>query len=126
MAEQLDAIFGALSAPTRRAILSSLATGEAPVSEIAGRFEISAPAISRHLKILEEAGLIERRVEAQKRIISIKPEALRLASRWVDEHRRFWEASLDRLETLLATEADEATAKTGKERADEQPGKPRR
>ena len=119
MAEQLDAIFSALSAPTRRAILSSLAAGEAPVSEIAGRFEISAPAISRHLRILEEAGLIERRVEAQKRIISINPEALRLASRWVDEHRRFWEASIDRLEILLATEADQETAKTGKERPDE-------
>lgn len=126
MTEQLDAIFSALAAPTRRAILSRLAAGEAPVSEIAGRFDISAPAVSRHLKVLEEAGLIERRVEAQKRIISLNPEALKLASRWVDEHRAFWEASLDRLETLLATDIDDERPETGKERPDEQPGKSRR
>ena len=126
MAEQLDGIFSALAAPTRRAILSRLAAGEAPVSEIAGQFAISAPAISRHLKILEEAGLIERRVEAQRRIISINPEALRLASRWVEEHRRHWEASLDRLEALLAKQAEEERSKPQKERSDEQSGKPRR
>ena len=126
MVEQLDAIFSALSAPTRRAIVSQLAAGEAPVSEIAGRFAISPPAISRHLKVLEEAGLIERRVEAQRRIISLNPEALKLASGWVDEHRRFWEASLDRLEALFATDADQDRNRGRKERPDEQPGPKRR
>ena len=126
MTEQLDAIFSALSAPTRRAIVARLATGEAPVADIAAQFEISPPAVSRHLKILEDAGLIARRVEAQRRIISLNPEALRLASRWVDEHRRFWEASLERLENLLANDADKDPAKSGKDTSDEQPGKPRR
>ena len=129
MSQQLDAIFSALSAPTRRAIVSRLAAGEAQVGDIAAQFDISAPAISRHLRVLEEAGLISRRVEAQRRILSLNPEALKLASGWVDEHRRFWEASLDRLEALLATEPDEKTTdstNTGKGKPDDDDGQRRR
>jgi len=101
----LDTIFSALSDPTRRAILARLAEGEAAVGDIAGRFEISAPAISRHLRVLEEAGLVSRRIEAQRRIIALDPEALRTASEWVDHYRRFWEESLDRLEAVLADDS---------------------
>ena len=126
MTEQLDAIFSALSAPTRRAIVTRLANGEAQVGEIAAQFDISAPAVSRHLRILEDAGLVSRRVEAQRRILSLNPEALKLASRWVDEHRRFWEASLDRLEALLANEPDDKPANTGKEDKDDRDGQRRR
>jgi len=106
MNQPLDTVFGALADPTRRRILARLAAGEAPVSEIAAPFRISAPAVSRHLKVLEQAGLIERRVDAQRRIISLNPDALRLASDWVDRYRRFWEDSLDSLEDLLASEPD--------------------
>jgi len=126
MPDPLDTVFNALSDPTRRAILSRLAAGEAQVGEIATRFPISAPAISRHLKVLEEAGLVTRRVEAQRRIIALNPEALRLASRWVDQYRRFWEASLDRLEALLANETESERPNTTKEQPDEQDGKPQR
>jgi len=126
MSDRLDAIFGALSDPTRRRILSRLAAGEAQVSEIAAPFRISAPAVSRHLKVLEEAGLVARRVEAQRRVISLNPEALRKASRWVDRYRSFWDASLDRLETLLANEPDRSRTKPKKEKPHEQTGKSRR
>ena len=102
MTGQLDAIFTALADPTRRAILARLAAGAAQVSDLAAPFPISAPAISRHLKVLEQADLIDRRVDAQRRIISLNPATLRLASRWVDQYRSFWEGSLDRLEELLA------------------------
>lgn len=124
--QQLDAVFSALADPTRRAIISRLADGEAPVSEIAEPFEISPPAISKHLKVLEQAGLVRRRVDAQRRLISLDPEALRLASGWVDQYRRFWEGSLDRLETLLAedTASEQSTAKKGK--ANERTDKSRR
>ena len=115
MAEQLDTIFSALSDPTRRAILARLADGESQVSEIARQFDISAPAISRHLRVLEDAGLVARRIDAQRRIISLDPEALRMASNWVDQYRRFWEGSLDRLEALLAKENDKDCSKSKKD-----------
>lgn len=124
--QQLDAVFSALADPTRRSIVSRLAEGEAPVAEIAEPFEISAPAISKHLKVLEQAGLVRRRVDAQRRLISLNPEALKLASGWVDQYRRFWESSLDRLETLLAEEPalEKPSAKKGK--TNERTGKSRR
>lgn len=126
MSEQLDTIFSALSDPTRREILSRLAGGEAQVGAIATQFRISPPAISRHLKVLEEAGLVVRRIEAQRRIISLNPDALRQASRWVDRYRRFWEGSLDRLETLLADEGDLGRSPPNKESSDDRSRKPRR
>lgn len=114
MTRQLDAVFSALADPTRRAIVARLASGEAQVGELAAPFQISAPAVSKHLKVLERAGLIARRVDAQRRVISLNPEALKLASRWVDQYRSFWEGSLERLETLLAEEADKDAKKSKK------------
>ena len=126
MTDQLNTIFGALSDPTRRMIVSRLAAGEAQVSEIAAPFKISGPAISRHLKVLEDAGLVARRVEAQRRVISLNPEALRQASRWVDQYRSFWDASLDRLENLLANEPDRTRSKSKKEKPHESSRKSRK
>lgn len=116
MTAPLDAIFSALADPTRRSILRRLAAGDAQVGEIAAPYRISAPAVSRHLRVLEDAGLIDRRIEAQRRIISLKPEALRTASGWVEDYRQFWEGALDRLESLLAEEPgpDRPTSKKDK------------
>jgi DNA-binding transcriptional ArsR family regulator len=117
MTEKLDTIFSALADGTRRSILAQLIAQEAPVKEIAERFSISAPAVSRHLKVLENAGLINRRVEAQSRIISLNPEALRQASEWVDQYRRFWTESLDKLEDLLVNDTpkpNRVTKKSGR------------
>ena len=125
MSDQLNLVFGALSDPTRRGILMRLAEGESQVSEIASGFEISPPAISRHLKVLEEAGLVTRRVEAQRRIICLDPEALRTASLWVDQYRHFWDGSLDRLEAMLAQDADDNRSNPKKDRSHEQTGKSR-
>src|ERR1700743_1600872 len=95
--KNLDSTFAALSDPTRRAILARLATGEATVGELAEPFEISLPAISRHLKVLESASLIENEREGKHRRCRLKPEALTAATEWLDFHRRFWSGSLDRL-----------------------------
>ena len=97
-ASQLDRTFAALADPTRRAILARLAEGDASVGELARPFDISAPAISRHLKVLEEAGLIARRKEAQWRRCRLQTRPLRAAADWVDHYRRFWEGQLDQLE----------------------------
>ena len=112
MTDRLDNIFSALADGTRRAILAQLMTGEAPVKDIADQFSISAPAVSRHLKVLETAGLVSRRVEAQSRIISLNPETLKLASDWVEQYRRFWTDSLDNLEALLVSEAPTSKGKS--------------
>ena len=97
----LDATFAALSDATRRAILVRLATGEATVGELAEPFQISLPAISRHLRVLEDAELIVREREGQHRRCRLKPEALASAGEWLDFHRRFWSGSLDRLNAHL-------------------------
>lgn len=99
--ESLDSVFGALSDPTRRAILTRLTRGEATVNELAAPFEISLPAISKHLKVLERAGLIERAREAQWRPCRLRAEPLRTAEEWIEQYRRFWDASFDRLEAYL-------------------------
>jgi DNA-binding transcriptional ArsR family regulator len=99
--DALSDTFFALADPTRRAILSRLSKGEAHVGELAKPFGISGPAISRHLRVLERAGLIERHVEAQRRVCRVRGPALRVAHGWLDEYRRFWEESLDRLAELL-------------------------
>ena len=102
MPEHLNHTFAALADPTRRAILARLASGEASVTELAKPFEISLPAISRHLKVLERAGLISRGREAQWRPRSLQAAPLKEAADWLEQYRRFWEESLDRLEEHLA------------------------
>jgi len=97
----LDAIFGALADPTRRAILSRLADGEACVNEIAAPFEMSQPAVSRHLKVLERAGLIERGVDEQRRPARLKAENMATAVDWLTEFKGYWETSFDQLDSIL-------------------------
>jgi DNA-binding transcriptional ArsR family regulator len=101
MQDQLSATFSALADPTRRAILARLALGETSVTELAEPFEMSMPAVSKHLKVLERAGLIARGREAQWRPCRLDAEPLREAARWIEEYRRFWEESLDRLDKYL-------------------------
>lgn len=97
----LDAVFAALADPTRRAILSRLAAGEAPVNEIAAPFQMSQPAVSRHLKVLERAGLIEREVDRQRRPARLKAAPMAAAVSWLEEFRTFWSSSFDQLDALL-------------------------
>ncbi len=100
--QRLDATFVALADPTRRAILARLATGEASVMELAEPFAISQPAVSKHLKMLERAGLISRGRDAQRRPCKIEGEAFAEASDWLERFRDIWEANFDRLDSLLA------------------------
>lgn len=97
----LDAVFAALADPTRRAILSRLAAGEASVNEIAAPFEMSQPAVSKHLKVLERAGLIERDVDKQRRPARLKAAPMAAAVSWLEEFKQFWSASFDQLDGLL-------------------------
>jgi DNA-binding transcriptional ArsR family regulator len=97
----LDNIFGALADPTRRAILVRLAQGEATVGELAEPFDISLPAISRHLKVLEDASLISNERHGKHRRCRLKPEVLTAAADWLDFHRRFWTGSFARLDAHL-------------------------
>ena len=100
-ADHLSATFAALADPTRRAILARLADGEKSVTDLAGPFAMSLPAVSKHLKVLEKAHLIERSREAQWRPCKLAPEPLRDVSTWLDQYRRFWEESFDRLDAYL-------------------------
>jgi DNA-binding transcriptional ArsR family regulator len=100
--DRLDATFAALADPTRRAILARLASGEAPVTELAAPFAMSQPAISKHLKVLERAGLISRSRDAQRRPCRLEPAPLAQATQWLERYRFFWEGSFDRLDALLA------------------------
>jgi DNA-binding transcriptional ArsR family regulator len=102
MTDHLSSTFAALADPTRRAILARLATGEATVNELAEPFEISLPAVSRHLKVLEGAGLISRSREAQARPCKLEPETLQQAFSWIEHYRRFWDDSFDRMADYLA------------------------
>jgi DNA-binding transcriptional ArsR family regulator len=102
--DPLSITFAALSDPTRRAILARLAKGEASVGELADPFTISLPAISRHLKVLQQAGLIERKAEAQWRRCVLNPEPLIEAASWIDQYRVFWESRFDALEGFLKSE----------------------
>ncbi len=97
----LDATFAALADPTRRAILARLAKGEASVMDLAEPFAMSQPAISKHLKVLERAGLISRGQDAQRRPRRLEPRPLREATQWLEHYRQFWEAQFRRLDTLL-------------------------
>jgi len=110
MDPQLDAVFSALSDPTRRAILSRLTEGDANVAELAAPFSVSQPAISRHLKVLEQAGLITRSRRATARLSHLEAEPLREATAWLADYREFWEESYARLDELLARLQDEDQA----------------
>ncbi|WP_339747720.1 metalloregulator ArsR/SmtB family transcription factor [uncultured Maricaulis sp.] len=99
----LDAVFSALADPTRRAILSRLAGGEASVNEIAAPFRISQPAVSRHLKVLERAGLIERGVDEQRRPAKLNAANLAAAVEWLNDFKAYWGASFDQLDDVLLT-----------------------
>src|ERR1700740_3805173 len=101
MGDQLSTTFAALADPTRRAILARLALGETSVSELAEPFEMSMPAISKHLKVLERAGLIARGREAQWRPCRLEAAPLKDIANWVEHYRRFWEQSFDRLDAYL-------------------------
>ena len=100
-ADQLSATFHALADPTRRAILSSLTTGEKTVSDLAEPFEMSMPAITKHLKVLEKAKLIERSKQAQYRPCHLQPGPLKDIDEWMEQYRKFFEASFDRLDNYL-------------------------
>jgi DNA-binding transcriptional ArsR family regulator len=101
-AARLDATFAALADPTRRAILARLAKGEASVAELAEPFAMSQPAISKHLRVLERAGLISSAQDAQRRPRKLEPRPLAEAVGWLERYRRFWEPSFERLDVLLA------------------------
>ncbi|MEX0853635.1 MAG: metalloregulator ArsR/SmtB family transcription factor [Bauldia sp.] len=101
----LPAVFAALSDPTRLAIVERLlAEGERSAGLIAAPFAVSKPAISKHLKILEDAGLIERRIERQWRVFRVRPESMRAVDDWIGRYRAFWEGSFDRLDKVLASQ----------------------
>lgn len=104
----LDHVFAALADPTRRAILRRLEAGEATISTLAEPFAMSLPGLSKHVRVLEEAGLVRRRVVGRTHWISLDPGPLRAASDWIAHYRRFWESSLDRLDQLLTTEQESA------------------
>jgi DNA-binding transcriptional ArsR family regulator len=108
---RLDATFAALADPTRRAIIARLAAGEATVTELAKPFAMSQPAISKHLKVLEQAGLISRSRDAQRRPCRIEAKRLEEANQWLERYSAFWEASLQRLDALLGDMQPEPKAR---------------
>jgi DNA-binding transcriptional ArsR family regulator len=108
---ELDPIFAALADPTRRAILAHLSHGEATVTQIAEPFETSLPAISRHIKVLEAAGLVKRRKEGRIHHLRLNPASLKDAVAWLDQYRWFWETQFDSLEQLLKEGGDDNLGK---------------
>jgi DNA-binding transcriptional ArsR family regulator len=114
--QTLDATFAALADPTRRAILARLASGEASVNELAAPFEMSQPAISKHLKVLERAGLISRGLDAQRRPRKLKAAPLAEANKWLENYRQFWEAAYQQLDSLLDEMKTNKPKKTSKKR----------
>ncbi|HEV2575829.1 MAG TPA: metalloregulator ArsR/SmtB family transcription factor [Acidobacteriaceae bacterium] len=128
MNDAISNTFSALADPTRRAILARLALGETSVTELAEPFEMSMPAVSKHLRVLENAGLVERGRQAQYRPVRLRAEPLREAAGWIEQYRRFWEESFDRLDSFLKhLQAEQArgtglkerkTTKTRKEKRD--------
>lgn len=114
--DRLDATFSALADPTRRAILARLASGEASVNELAEPFSMSQPAISKHLRVLERAGLIVRSRDAQRRPRRLEAKPLAEASDWLERYRQFWEGTYQRLDELLEELKAEHKKKTPKRR----------
>jgi DNA-binding transcriptional ArsR family regulator len=123
--QQLDSVFNALADPTRRAILARLTAGEANVAELAAPFRMSQPAVSRHLKVLEQAGLISRHRRATARLSRLEAEPLREATVWLADYREFWTESYERLDELVARllaesvqdESDPHSRKPGRKRS---------
>jgi DNA-binding transcriptional ArsR family regulator len=111
--KRLDATFAALADPTRRAILARLATGEASVNDLAKPFKMSQPAISKHLKVLENAGLVSRSQLAQSRPRRLEAKPLKEATMWLENYKQFWEASFGRLDDLLEEMKLEPRARKG-------------
>lgn len=109
----LDQVYGAIADPTRRAILAVLAAGEENVGGLAGRFPMSFNAVSKHVKVLERAGLVRRRVRGREHLLRLEPRPLREASRWLEHYRTFWDARLDALEAMLVSDK----RRTGRSRA---------
>lgn len=107
--DQLSAVFGALADPTRREILTRLTRGDANVAELSAPFGMSQPAISRHLKVLEHAGLISRSRRATAHLSHLEAQPLRDATAWLARYREYWEESHDRLDSLLAALQDDST-----------------
>jgi len=122
---QLDATFAALADPTRRAILARLASGEATVNELAEPFSISQPAISKHLKVLERAGLISRGRDAQRRPRRLEAQPLAEASGWLERYRKFWEANFRRLDALLHEMQPKPRASRARSQHSKRTGDPR-
>jgi DNA-binding transcriptional ArsR family regulator len=108
--DQLSSVFSALADPTRRAILARLTEGDANVADLAAPFSMSQPAISRHLKVLEGAGLISRRRRATARLSHLEAEPLREATAWLERYRAYWDERFDQLDALLATLQDDTTS----------------
>jgi DNA-binding transcriptional ArsR family regulator len=97
----LDRVYGAIADPTRRAILAALARGEANVGSLAERFPISFNGVSKHVKVLERAGLVDRRIQGREHWLTLRPEPLREAARWLEHYRTFWDERLNALEAFL-------------------------
>ncbi len=116
--DPLSMTFAALADPTRRAILARLASGHASVTALAEPFDMSMPAISKHLKVLERAGLIVRTREAQSRPCELQAEPLKTAAQWIDEYRELWEQRLDRLDAYLREVTAQEKEKEKKEKKD--------
>ena len=115
-ADRLSTTFAALADPTRRAIVARLATGEHTVTELAAPFQMTMPAISKHLRVLERAGLITRRREAQLRPCRLEPAPLKEVAEWAERYRAIWEGRLDRLDTYLKTLKTKETTNARKQR----------
>jgi DNA-binding transcriptional ArsR family regulator len=111
-ARRLDRVYGAIADPTRRAILGILAGGEVNVGALADRFPISFNGVSKHVKVLEQAGLVRRRIRGRQHRLRLRPAPLREATRWLEHYREFWETRLDALEDFLVQQKSE-TGRTG-------------
>ncbi len=111
----LDQVYGAIADPTRRAILAVLAGGEATVGTLADRFPISFNGVSKHVKVLERAGLVERAIHGREHRIKLNPAPLREAARWLEHYRAFWEMRLDGLEAFLAKQHRSATSRRARQ-----------
>src|ERR1700689_60169 len=121
-ADRLSLVFGALADPTRRALLTRLAEGEAAVAELAAPFSMSQPAISRHLKVLGQAGLISRTRRATARLSHLEAEPLREVTTWLARYQRFWDESPERLDDLLAALQADQEDKSGRDQAAQMKG----
>jgi len=118
--EELDRAFGALADPTRRAILARLTSGDAGVLEVAAPFTMSQPAVTKHLRVLEKAGLITRHRHSRQRLCRFEPQRLKQLSDWVGSYREFWEESFERLDELLDALATDSDGPSSRDQREEQ------